>query len=194
MTVKVNGASDNGEFLVGNIDFFTLITVVPCVNTLVSKPISELKKELRLATATDISTVGGITIHNIVYANDLAYNTAYDAQANLDMLVRLVETRAQPIMLNAVNLGAQGDVTDSVSSLNGHTNNFGTSYAGLAGTVYSVKFAIEHEGALGDQAFFANELNNTAIRNVTAVIIGTNEFNTSDATALNTVILKNEFV
>lgn len=194
MTTKVNGYATNGEFLTGNIDFFTIMTLVPCDNTLVTKPISVLKKELRILETEDISTVGGVTIFGVLYADDAEYNIAYDKQYNLNALVKLVETRAQPIMLNAQDLGFFANVSDSVTSLGGHAPDYGTTYSGQPGTVYSIKFAVEHESVWATQDILAEALDGLIILDTSDVIVGTKQYDTSTASLLNTVILKNEFI
>ena len=49
MTVKVHNVVAPGEFLTGNIDFFTITTLVPCDNTDVSIPLVRLKSDLRIS-------------------------------------------------------------------------------------------------------------------------------------------------
>lgn len=192
MTVKVNGFADIGEFLTGNIDFFTITTLVPCEVTSVSKPLSELKKDLRVGSA-NISTVGGVTIFGTTYATDDDYTDAYNAQSNLDLLVRIVSGRAQPVMLNAINEGAVGNVSNVIPT-GGHAADFGTNYAGNAGTVYSIKFASEHESSW-TQDTLATAMDEYVILDLTTgVIDSTDQFSTSDATYLNTIVLRNQFI
>lgn len=193
MTVKVNGFANIGEFLTGNIDFFTITTIVPCVATQVSKPIAELKKDLNIADVDDISSVGGVTLFGVTYNNDNEYSDAYAKQYNLNALVKVVERRAQTVMLNAVDEGAQGNITNSIPA-GGHVVDFGTAYAGGAGTIYTIKFATEHEDSWSETTL-AQELDNIGIEDLsTPVISGTDVFDTSDATNLNTIILKNQFI
>ncbi len=139
MTVKVHNIVAPGEFLTGNIDFFTITTLVPCDNTDVSMPLSRLKSDLRIGPA-NISTVGGFIVSGIDYANDAAYSFGFDKQSNLNSLLQVVSQKATPIMINSVDLGNQIDVDDAIPA--GSTNTaFGSSYSGNAGIVYSIKFA-----------------------------------------------------
>lgn len=192
MTIKVHGTSNVGEFLTGNIDFFTITTIVPCDNTNVSIPILRLKSDLRIGSA-NISTVGGFTVAGVNYANDATYIDAFNKQSNLDTLLQVVDSRAAPIMINAVDLGALVDVDVGIPT-NSTSASFGSTYSGNAGTVYSIKFAVEHE-SVWNQTIFATSLDTTAILDLAGnVISDPNQFDTSGASLRNTVVLKNNFL
>ena len=192
MTTKVNNYVDIGEFLTGNIDFFTITTLVPCDNTLVSKPLNELKKDLGLLNNEDISTKNGITIYDIFYQNDNEYTDAFNKQENLNNLIKLIETRAQPIMLNIVEENVLN--VDTKIPADSTRNSFGSNYSGSSGTVYMVKFATEHEDAWPTQEVIAEELNNRTILDINANVIVNDRFNTNSDTLANTTILKKQFI
>lgn len=192
MTVKVHNVVAPGEFLTGNIDFFTITTIVPCDNTDVSMPLTRLKSDLRIGS-DDISTVGGFVVTGITYADDAAYSFGFDKQANLNSLLQVVSQKAAPIMINSVDLGSQTDVDDAIPT--GSTNAaFGSSYSGNAGIVYSIKFATEHEDVWETQDDLLQDLDTTEILDSSNVIIDPNRFDTSGVSLINTVILKNNFL
>lgn len=192
MTVKIHNIVAPGEFLTGNIDFFTITSIVPCDNTDVSIPLSRLKSDLRIGS-NNISTVGGFIVSGVNYVDDTAYSFGFDKQNNLNSLLQVVSQKATPIMINAVNLGSQIDVDDAIPT--GSTNaTFGSSYSGNAGIVYSIKFATEHEDVWATQDILAQDLNNTEILDSSNIITDPNIFDTSSNNLLNTVILKNNFL
>ena len=193
MTVKVHGFADIGEFLTGNIDFFTITTLVPVLNTGVSIPLSQVKKDFGITDGSDISTKGGITIFGIFYADDDAYSDAFAKQNNLNEFIKLVETRAQTVMLNVIDEGAVGDVSAAIPA-GGTSVDFGSVYAGNAGNLYSIKFATEHEEAWS-QDTLQDELDVREILDLATPVISTPDvFDTTTGTLLNTIILKNQFI
>ena len=192
MTVKVHNIVAPGEFLTGNIDFFTITTLVPCDNTDVSMPLSRLKSDLRIGPA-NISTVGGFIVSGIDYANDAAYSFGFDKQSNLNSLLQVVSQKATPIMINSVDLGNQTDVDDAIPA--GSTNAaFGSSYSGNAGIVYSIKFATEHEDVWVIQDNLSQDLDDTEVLDSSDIITDPNIFDTSTVSLINTVVLKNNFL
>ena len=192
MTIKVHNVIAPGEFLTGNIDFFTITSIVPCDNTDVSMPLDRLKSDLRIGS-DDISTVGGFVVAGITYADDAAYSFGFDKQSNLNQLLQIVSQKATPIMINSVDLGNQNDVDDAIPA--GSTNAaFGSTYSGNAGTVYSIKFATEHEDVWETQDILSQDIDGFEILDSSAIITDPDRFNTSDSSLLNTVILKNNFL
>lgn len=192
MTIKIHGVVNSGEFLTGNIDFFTITTIVPCDNTNVSIPLARLKSDLRIG-ANNISTVGGFNVAGINYANDNAYIDGFNKQNNLDFLLQMVDTRVAPIMINVVDLGVFADV-DTAIPTNSTETSFGSTYSGNAGTIYSIKFAVEHE-SVWEQETLALEFDAKIILDLIAdVISGADQFDTSSASLINTVVLKNNFL
>ena len=193
MTVKVNGSTNLGEWITGNIDFFTITTLVPCDSNGVSKPLDIVKQDLAVKQVDNISTVGGVTIFGTLYANDDSYSDAFNKQSNLDTFIKCVEQRAQAVMLNVIDEGAFGDVSLGIPA-GGHAADFGSVYAGNAGTLYTIKFATEHEGAW-DESSFADELDTRPILDLTTPVVSNPDvFDTTSSTLLNTIILRNQFL
>ena len=193
LTVKVHGTVGLGEFLTGNIDFFTITTIVPCTSTEVGIPLSFIKKDLAIDQSDNISTVGGITLFGINYADDDAYTDAFNKQNNLDTFIKCVEQRAQAIMLNTIDEGVFVDVSTSIPA-GGHAADFGSTYSGNGGNIYTVKFATEHEDAW-DEISFSENLNGRPIIDVTTPVISDPDiFDTTSASLRNTIILKNQFI
>ena len=189
----MHGTVGLGEFLTGNIDFFTITTIVPCDSTEVGIPLSFIKKDLAIDQADNISTVGGITLFGILYATDDDYTDAFNKQSNLDTFVRCVEQRAQAIMLNAIDEGNFVDVSNSIPA-GGHAADFGATYSGNSGNIYTVKFATEHEGTWEEDSF-ATDLNGRPILDVTTPVISDPDiFDTTSASLRNTIILKSQFI
>ena len=185
--------SNIGEFLSGNIDFFTITTLVPVDTTGVTKPILELKSDMGVPVADNISTKDGFTLFGTTYANDVDYTDAYAKQYNLDTFLRLIETRAQAIMLNVVDNGVVGNVTNAIPA-GSHVTDYGTTYSGAGGTIYTIKFATEHEDAWNETSL-AQELDNRETLDLaTPVITNPDVFDTSSAALTNTAILKNQFI
>ena len=191
MTIKVHNVVAPGEFLTGNIDFFTITTLVPCDNTDVSMPLERLKSDLRISE--DISTVGGFVVAGITYADDAAYSFGFDKQNNLNQLLQIVSQKATPIMINSVDLGNQNDVDDVIPTDSTNAA-FGSTYSGNAGTVYSIKYATEHEDVWETQDILSQDIDGFEILDSVGVITDPDRFNTSDSSLLNTVVLKNNFL
>ncbi len=192
MTVKVHNIVAPGEFLTGNIDFFTITTIVPCDNTNVSMPLARLKSDLRIDPA-DISTVGGFVVFGVIYADDAAYSFGFDKQNNLNSLLQVVSQKATPIMINSVDLGNQIDVDDAIPASSTNAA-FGSSYSGNAGIVYSIKFATEHEDVWVTQDNLSQDLNSTEVLDSSDVVTDPNQFDTIGTVLRNTVVLKNNFL
>ena len=67
---QANGAVSGGEFLTGNLNFFTVYTMVPMGATGVRLPLATVKQILGIAA------FAGETWNGVVYANDAAYTDA----------------------------------------------------------------------------------------------------------------------
>lgn len=192
MTIKIYGSINNGEFLTGNIDFFTITTIVPCDNTNVSMPLNRLKSDLKIG-ANNISTVEGFIVAGVNYTDDDAYTDGFNKQSNLDYLLQMVSNRTAPIMINVINLGIFSDVDDAIPT-NSTETSFGSTYSGNSGTIYSIKFAVEHE-SVWEQITLAVEFDGKTILDLIGdVITDPDQFDTSDNSLLNTTILKNNFL
>lgn len=202
MTTQVNGSTLPGEFLTSNLDFFTIVTVVPCAATNVKAPLATVKAALNISTSTNISTVGGYSVRDgsgalINYANDAAYTDALAKQANLDTLLQIWSTRANPVVVNVYQQSGTnvGDYTFTGFST---ATDFGSNYNTPDIPVYTIKLVSERAGAwyVGAQGNFDVTADNTnaygyqflaALDGIAAtdldtpVIQGTDAFNTSSS-------------
>jgi hypothetical protein len=109
MTVRVNGGIGSKETLTGNMDFFTVHTVVPVAEG--------------------------------------AWGETVTATRNLIKLFEVFATGAQPVLVSVseaeVDLTIAGNRTEY---------GLGTNFNQDETTIYTIKFAIEHTGALGTVA------------------------------------------
>lgn len=93
MVNKVQGWSQPGEFLVGSMDFWTLVLAgIDITPTGVT------------GDAADVNPAGvyPIVVNGVSYANSTDYNTARAKQVNFDKVIAVISTRAQPVILGAV--------------------------------------------------------------------------------------------
>jgi hypothetical protein len=167
MTVQVNGSTLPGEFLTGGLDFFTIVTVVPCFPTNVKAPLLAVKQALNISTSTNISTVGGYDVVDatgalVNYANDADYEDALAKQANLDTLLQVWATRANPVVVNAYSQ-AGTDVDSYTFTGFSDATAFGSDYNGDNIPVYTIKLVSEKAGAwyVGSQGNFGTTADNT---------------------------------
>lgn len=115
MVEKVHGYTETGyESLTGNMDFFTVRTLVPI-----------LTKDQDLSS--DFSGVPG----GVVLAGDDT------TQESLDVMVETISTRTQPVIMSPVSVTREpvGSVTDLPAVSDDGDGN---------ATVYTLKFAVEH--------------------------------------------------
>lgn len=184
---QANGAVSGGEFLTGNLNFFTVYTMVPMGATGVRLPLATVKQILGIAA------FAGETWNGVVYANDAAYTDALAKQANLDLLTAVFATRANPVIVSVSSASvADGDAAAMHPGAS-YAETFGVSYNG-AQTEYTVKFVTEkspawvvsgtatgtESNAAGYQLLAA--LEGLAVTDIAAgVIAGTNVFHTGAA-------------
>jgi hypothetical protein len=121
---QVNGDTQPGSFLSGQFDFFTISTTVPCFNTNVKAPLSAVLASLNVGTLSSSKsyTVVDGTGTAQTYQMDADYTDALACQSNLDALVAVFSTRANPVM---ISVSASGTVAAS-------------------GTTYTINIATEH--------------------------------------------------
>lgn len=134
MTDQVNGNARAGEFLTGDMNFFSVATIVPVAQTNVRTPVVDLpgwQVYATLGTWTDVTVVDGSGTA-VTYSTLNAYLDAFYKQANLDVLLRTFALRGNPVVVSLKTLP---------SSINGATINANTSvyfgqagYANLTGT------------------------------------------------------------
>jgi hypothetical protein len=134
MVQKVNGFSNSGEFLTGNIDFFTLRTTLNITpNGLVAEADDPNYIDDPVLPYTDIN--------GVVYNTAVAYNAAREVQIRFNRLIETISNNAQPVIIGGVpepevELAPVPDlpVTGELAS-------------GTPVNVYTFKFAIEHTEA-----------------------------------------------
>ncbi len=134
MTNQVNGNARAGEFLTGDMNFFSVATIVPVAQTNVRTAVVDLpgyQTYATLGTWTDVTVVDGSGTA-VTYSTLNSYLDAFYKQANLDVLLRTFALRGNPVVVSLKTLP---------SSINGATINANTSvyfgqagYANLTGT------------------------------------------------------------
>ena len=145
---NVNGGSRGGEFLTGNLNFFQLVTVIPCFPTNVTAPLAQA---LKARNWTSLSASRTITIvdgngASQTYTSDTAYNDAAAKQANLTKLLNTFATRANPVIV-AVSTAAIADGAGATVLASGvNAVDFGSDYNG-AQTGYYINLATERNPA-----------------------------------------------
>ena len=156
MTTKVVGSGFVGEKIVGNLDFFTVTVLdnadggMPFGNTGVVATRAQLVEAGELSNAT-LSATNSITIVNplgafddkaatsTTYTANAAYDAAYAAQKNLDLLVETISQKAQPILMSDIA------VVDPYG-----TDSFLNAGVGAAEAVNTFRFAVEHTAVFAD--------------------------------------------
>jgi hypothetical protein len=159
MTDRVNGSTFAGEFLTGNMDFFTLLTLVPVGQTNVVTPVVDLPSYQTYAS-TGVWTTVSVTDSSgtaTSYASRDAYLDAFYKQLNLDNLIRTFSIRANPVAISVNSI--TGNIPGTATAINANTttlwafyglyNNiatptqvFGSAYT-TGKTFYSVHVATE---------------------------------------------------
>ncbi len=123
MTDRVNGSTFAGEFLTGNMDFFTLFTIVPVGQTNVVTPVVDLPSYQTYAS-TGVWTTVSVTDSSgtaTSYATLNAYLDAFYKQLNLDNLIRTFAGRANPVAISVNTMG--GTAGTSAGYIPGTTTN-----------------------------------------------------------------------
>lgn len=121
MTDRVNGSTFAGEFLTGNMDFFTLLTIVPVAQTNVDTPVVDLPSYQTYAstgvwTTVSVTDSTGVTTS---YATLNAYLDAFYKQTNLDNLIRTFSIRANPVAISVNSL--TGNIPGTATAINANT-------------------------------------------------------------------------
>lgn len=140
----VNGGAKAGEFVAGNIEFFTVSTIVPMAQTNVTTPVALLYTQQGYSTWQTVSVVDGAgTVQT--YATQATYQDALVKQQNLDMLVRLFSLRATPL---AVSVSTAASTNPAAFGATGYSysTNFGSGYTVNPTTVCTVKFMTDKTG------------------------------------------------
>jgi hypothetical protein len=155
MTDRVNGAVHAGEFLTGNMDFFSFATTVPVGQTNVDTPVRDLPN---YQTYQTLGTWTPVTVTNAfggstTYSTLNTYLDAFYQQQNLNILMQVFATRANPVAVNvktfptSVNGATINPNLSVIFSQMGYQNAVGTSLFGNSYTtgtpVYIVNMATE---------------------------------------------------
>lgn len=99
---NVNEGARGGEFLTGNMKFYTFKTVVPCYPTNVKTPLADALKARNwtsLAAARPITVVDGNGA-SVTYDTDAEYTSAYNKQQNLDTFLQVFAQGANPVIVD----------------------------------------------------------------------------------------------
>jgi hypothetical protein len=176
MTDRVHGGVFAGEFLTGSMNFFSFATTVPVGSTNVDTPIQDLGnyqtyQNTNIWTPVTVTnSYGGST----TYSTMSSYLDAFYQQKNLDDLIEVFATRANPVMVNVKTFPSVvngANVVGNTSTLWGEMgyqtatggNIFGNGYSAGA-TVYIVSIATEHTllwNASGNGNYQNTPANNT---------------------------------
>lgn len=144
MTDKVNGGVGAGEFLTGNMDFFSIATLVPMSQTNVETPVADLYTQQGYTTWQDVTVINGAGTA-VTYTSQSDYEDALYQQANLNMLLQIFALNVNPV---AISISSQTVANPHTTTLfSGYLNGtvFGTDYTSSM-TVTTVKVATEKTG------------------------------------------------
>lgn len=144
MTDKVNGGVQAGEFLTGDMNFFSIATLVPVAQTNVTTPVADLYTQQGYSTWQPVVVVDGSGTA-VTYSTQATYTDALAKQNNLNLFLQIFATRANPVAISLSTLTAANPST--TTSFAGFSNavNFGGNYTSSA-TVTTIKIATEKFG------------------------------------------------
>jgi hypothetical protein len=194
MTDKVNGGVGAGEFLTGNMDFFSMATLVPMAQTNVETPVADLYTQQGYTTWQDVTVINGAGVA-ITYTSQSDYEDALYKQANLNMLLQIFALNVNPVAISISSQTVSNPHTTTLFSgyLNGSV--FGSDYTSSM-TVTTVKVATEKTGywnvstaaesnTLGYQLLTA--LNDVPVDDLNTPVLSAAVFNTdADGTGTGT--------
>lgn len=136
---KVNGGTQAGEFLTGNMDFFTIKTVVPMAQTNVTTPVAYLYTQQGYSTWQPVTVINGAG-SAVTYSTQASYEDALKKQANLNLLVQLFAQRANPVAISVSAVSENPNSSTYAGFLN--ATNLGSDW-NASYTVTTVKIATE---------------------------------------------------
>lgn len=198
MTDKVNGGVQAGEFLTGNMDFFTIVSVVPMAQTNVTTPVADLYTQQGYTTWQDVTVIDGSGTP-VTYSTEVSYTDALVKQSNLNTLLQIFAQNVNPV---AISVSVETISDPSGETYTGFLNGtaFGSGYNSSRG-VTTVKLATEKTGywnvstaaesnALGYQ--FLTALNNIPCTATSTAAVSGNKFVTGsgDAATRNTLAIR----
>lgn len=193
MTDRVNGGVAAGEFLTGNMDFFTIQTIVPVEQTNVETPVADLY-QISSTVWSPVTVVNG-TGTAVTYATQAAYEDALKKQANLNTFISVFAGRANPV---AIGVG-----TSAVAAAN--VAGFGSTYTG-AKVMATINIATERSGlwytgtdgnfsgTAADNTNINGYLLETALNGVAIVDVAAGVINAPDVIDTSSASLKNTLV
>jgi hypothetical protein len=146
---NVNEGARGGEFLTGDLSYFTIKTVVPCYPTNVKAPLADALKARNwtsLAVARPITVVDGNGA-SVTYDSDAEYTSAYNKQQNLDTLMAVFATGANPVVVNvSAAISADPSAANAAfpaAAVGVADNEFGATYNTADTAIYTVNIVTE---------------------------------------------------
>ena len=196
---RVNGGALAGEHLTGNIDYFTVVTIVPMDQTNVDTPVSYLYTQQGYSTWQSVSVIDGYGVSQ-TYATQAAYQDAYNKQANLNLLMQLFATRANPVVVSVSTATVDNPRTSTLWAGFSNDTVLGTAYTSSS-TITTVKFMTEKTLLwLVSEPEVDNNTDGyellgalqgiTVLDLATPVLSGTAAFETDSSTYMNTIALR----
>lgn len=194
---KVNGGAMAGEFLTGNMDFFTVQTLVPMAQTNVDTPVAELYTQQGYSTWQNVVVVDGSGVA-VTYSTQASYQDAFNKQANLNMLIQIFALRANPVV---IGLSTQTVANPSAASIFANYFNavtFGSDYS-TSMTVTAVKLATEKTGLWNVSAVaesnatgyqFLTALDGVPVVDLATPVLTSATFNTTSAQFRNAIAIR----
>ena len=153
---NVNAGARGGEFLVGNLNFFQIATAVPCYPTNVKTPLLAADgtpgSALKARNWTSLSATRTITVvdgngGSTTYTSNAAYIDAYNTQKNLDTLISVFSTRANPVVVSVSSSTIDNDPATNILVGAVNSAQFGSTYTLASLTVYNINLVTERNPA-----------------------------------------------
>jgi hypothetical protein len=145
----VNSGARGGEFLTGNLNFFQIATAVPCYPTNVKTPYATAIKARNwtsLSGSRTITVVDGNGAE-VTYSAQSAYEDAYYTQKNLDTLLNVFSTRANPVVVSVSSTTIDNDPATTILAGAVNGTQFGSTYTVNSLTVYNINLVTERNPA-----------------------------------------------
>jgi len=140
-------------------DFFTIVSKVPIGETHIRRSLDEFKTGYRITgDIKDFLHPDERKINNTTFANDKEYQLYYEMQKNYDSLIRVLSTRAMPVMARSEIKKYSPKIIPGGST----STQFGKNIKST-GSVYIVKFSTEMTNAWSTQEMIANALHNVPV-------------------------------
>ena len=148
---NVNEGARGGEFLTGNLNYFTVKTTVPAYPTNVKTPLAVALKARNwtsLAASRVITVVDG-NGDAVTYDTDSEYTSAYNKQQNMNTLLAVFATRANPVVVNmSAEISADPSAANAAFASGGIADNeFGATYNQANTAIYTINLVIEKGGS-----------------------------------------------